>query len=225
MKNFTINTNGKHNYIMNGIYTVLELHQIIDDTKAISTQRARAKLALEMCEMNNIDIFDFGTAECTTVGGTENGERGGNFEIAVSVYLKNLKRISPKGKSDIVKYIATNSHKKRITLDCKQGACDLGYYNIDIDDYKLVSDEYIIYCPLFSDTLPIDKCCIVIPTKVFIIQFSSFGLIRKKKTNNKGLKLSLQNINSFKSVDKVINLFSLYPTLHDFCIENGLKTK
>ena len=217
MTNYEITTNNKHDYNLNGLYTLADLQEVISDTKTISTQRSRALLALRMCKLTGNIFFDFGPAECVSVGGSQNGKRGGDFELAVSRYLKNKVRISPKGKDDIIKYYKNiNGKKIKINLDCKQNSADLGYFNTDLQDFKMIDSNFIIYCPIYSPNLPVMRASIVIPTTLFLIFLQDNNLLRTKKTNAKTLKKSIQNINSFKSVDKIMELFKTFPTLEEF---------
>ena len=223
MTNFEITTNNKHDYNLSGLYTLEDLQEVISDTKTISTQRSRALLALKMCKLTGNIFFDFGSTDCVSVGGSQNGKRGGDFELAVSRYLKNKVRISPKGMDDIIKYYRNiNNKKTKINLDCKQNAADLGYFSDDLQDFKMIDTNFIIYCPIYSPNLPVMRASVVIPTGLFLMFLKENNLLRTKKTNAKTLKKSIQNINSFKSVNKIMELFKTFPTLEEFVKEYNL---
>lgn len=214
---YEMNKNGKHNYNLSDLYTLTDLQEVISDTKAVSTQRSRALLAFKMCELTGNIFFDFGCTECVTVGGNQNGKRGGEFEVAVSRYLKNKIRVSPKGKEDIIKYYKNVDGKKtKINLDCKQNSADLGYFNSDLQDFKMIDSNFIIYCPIYSPNLPVMRASVVIPTNIFLVFLKENNLLRTKKTNARTLKKSIQNINSFASVNKIMELFKVFPTLEEF---------
>lgn len=220
---YEMNKNNKHDYNLNGLYTLEDLQEVINDTKTISTQRSRALLALEMCKLTGNIFFDFGSTECVSVGGNQNGKRGEEFELAVSRYLKNKVRVSPKNQDDIIKYYKNiNNKKTKINLDCKQNAADLGYYSMDLQDFKMVDTNFIIYCPIYSPNLPVMKASVVIPTALFLMFLKENNLLRTKRTNTKTLKKSIQNINSFKSVNKIMELFKTFPTLEEFVQEYNL---
>lgn len=214
---YEMNENGKHNYNLSDLYTLTDLQEVINDTKAVSTQRSRALLAFKMCELTGNIFFDFGSTDCVSVGGNQNGKRGGDFELAVSRYLKNKVRISPKNKDDIIKYYKNVDGKKtKINLDCKQNSADLGYFNSEMQDFKMIDSNFIIYCPIYSPNLPAMKASVVIPTNIFLVFLKENNLLRTKKTNARTLKKSIQNINSFTSVNKIMELFKVFPTLEEF---------
>lgn len=223
MCNYDITKNGKHNYNLSDLYTLGDLQEVINDSRAISTQRSRALLAFKICEFTGNIFFDFGSTDCVSVGGNQNGKRGEEFELAVSRYLKNKIRVSPKGKDDIIKYYKNVDGKKtKINLDCKQNSTDLGYFNSDLQDFKMIDSNFIIYCPIYSPNLPVMKASVVIPTNIFLNFLKENNLLRTKKTNSKTLKKSIQNFNSFKSVNKIMELFKIFPTLEEFVKDYNL---
>lgn len=209
-----------------GRITIDTLCDIQADTLAIPAQRAKADLLLELIERSGIALnsINFGTADCHTVGGSTNGENGGNFELLVSEFLKNKYRISPKGKNDIIKYITVNGKRKAITIDTKQSAGDLGYYSKD-GALKTVTERYICWTPRYYDGMSL-KNTVVLPTRQFINAMRSIGLLReKKRTNSLTYKMSIQNINSFRMVKKVMNLLDNSMNLIEFCNLYNLTVK
>ena len=230
MTNFEITTSGiiRHDYTDDfyGRISIDTLCDIQADTLAIPAQRAKADLLLKLIERSGIALnsINFGTAECHTVGGNTNGENGGNFELLVSEFLKNKYRISPKGKNDIIKYITVNGKRKAITIDTKQSAGDLGYYLKD-GTLKTVTERYICWTPRFYKEMSL-KNTIVLPTDTFIETFRTIGLLReKKRTNALTYKMSIQNINSFRMVKKVMELLDNSLNLIEFCDLYNLSTK
>lgn len=220
MIDYEITKNGKNDYskVFNGNISVNLLQKIINDTKAVSTQRARAYLLIKLINRSNVQLnsIDMGGIENHTVGGTKNGENGGEFELLVTDFLKNKHRVSPKNTVDIRKYININGKKKAITLDCKSGAGDIGYYNIN-GDLKLLKENYIIWTPIYYKELSLYNT-IVLDKNTFIKTIKELGLLRKKKkTNSFTYKMSLQNINSFRMVDKVMELLNNSMNLLEFC--------
>lgn len=202
------------------------LYCIKMDTLAKPTQRAKADLLLKLIKRSGVALnsIDFGTADCHTVGGNTNGENGGNFELLVSEFLKNKYRISPKGKNDIIKYITVNGKRKAITIDTKQSAGDLGYYLKD-GTLKTVTERYICWTPRFYKEMSL-KNTIVLPTDTFIETLRTVGLLReKKRTNALTYKMSIQNINSFSMVKKVMELLDNSLNLIEFCDLYNLSTK
>jgi hypothetical protein len=220
MIDYEITKNGKNDYskVFNGNISVNLLQKIINDTKAVSTQRARAYLLIKLINRSNVQLnsIDIGGIENHTVGGTKNGENGGEFELLVTDFLKNKHRVSPKNTVDIRKYININGKKKAITLGCKSGAGDIGYYNIN-GDLKLLKENYIIWTPIYYKELSLYNT-IVLDKNTFIKTIKELGLLRKKKkTNSFTYKMSLQNINSFRMVDKVMELLNNSMNLLEFC--------
>lgn len=226
---YEMNKNNKHDYskILCDNVSINILMQIYSDTLAISTQRARAYLLLQLLARyeNAPDFIGLGSVECHSVGGTANGENGQAFELMISKFLKNKYRVSAKGVVDIKKYVNINGHKKAVTFDCKTGAGDLGYYNKNIDCLNLLKENYIIWTPIYYDGMNI-KNTVVIQKYKFIKTMNELGLLRaKKKTNSNSYKMSLQNINSFKSVDKVMELLNNSMNIIEFCKFYNLTVK
>lgn len=225
---YEITKNGKNDYskVFNGSISVNLLQEIINDTKAVSTQRARAYLLIKLINRSNVQLnsIDIGDIENHTVGGTKNGENGGDFELLVTDFLKNKHRVSPKNTVDIRKYINISGKKRAITLDCKSGAGDIGYYNID-GDLKLLKENYIIWTPIYYKELSLYNT-IVLDKNTFIKTIEELGLLRKKKkTNSFSYKMSLQNINSFRMVDKVMELLNNSMNIIEFCDFYNLTVK
>lgn len=220
--------NARHDYADEffGNITIDTLCDITADTLAIPAQRAKAMLLLELINRgdNALKSINFGSADCHTVGGTTNGENGAEFELLITKYLKNKNRVSPKGRADIRKYIIVNGHKRAITLDCKQSAGDLGYYSKE-GQLKTVSEKFICWTPRYYEGMDL-KNTVVLPTDKFIDTMQSIGLLRiKKRTNANTFKMSIQNINSFRMVKKVIELLNNSMNLLEFVEKYNLTVK
>lgn len=213
---YEMNKNGKHNYNLTDLYTIGDLQEVINDSKAISTQRSRALLAFKMCEITSDIFFEFGSTDCVSVGGNQNGKRGEEFEIAVSRYLKNAVRVSPKGKDDIIKYYKNIDGKKtKINFDCKQNAADLGYFNSDLQDFKMIDSNFIIYCPIYSPNFPVMRASVVIPTNIFLNFLKDNNLLRTKKTNSRTLKKAYRILIVLKALIKLWNYSKFFQHLRN----------
>lgn len=175
-------------------------------TKKQMKERARLALQAYLQYASEVNVHQ------TPTKGVNSGAEGRAFERAINFYMGLYDRsqdVQKQNCQDTVKYIVLNNKRKALKIEDKTGCGTLAVLdeNGEVISSPLYDSDFVIYCPTFIPSLPVENQCFVLDTSVFLDILQECKLIRVKHSGyqQKRKKAGLSHYNDIQSIQSYNN--------------------